>query len=164
MMDALSPLERRLRERRYETASHACVAVLEGLGLASSDLRVVALDELELTWSTYLARLRKGSDTAEHWSAAERGAVQLRLDQVSDTLGSLPVVWLALVDGEPVGVEAPSDALLRAALTCLVTGAGDLMLTTRDTADGLCVEFNHLATGDEYEVVAWGVFAYEQRL
>lgn len=158
-MEARSPLERRLRERRYEEGSRACADVLAGLGVATAEQRIVPLDELESVWARYLERLRENADAAERWSADERAAVQLWLDKVSDGLGHLTVVWLASVDAEPVGVEVPAAALLRAALAYFVTGAGDLMLTTRNAADGICVEFNHLATGDEYEVVAWGVFA-----
>jgi hypothetical protein len=158
-MDPLGPLERRLRERRYEKSSRACAEVLEGIGIAAAEQHVVSLDDLESIWPQYLARLRESSGAAEHWSVDESGAVQLRLNRISDALGPLVVVWLAMVDSEPVGVEAPAAPLLRGALAYFVTRAGDLMLATRDAANGICVELNHVATGDEYEVVAWGVFA-----
>ena len=32
-------------------------------------------------------------------------------------------------------------------------------MPTRETTDCICIELNHLATGDEFEVVAWGAFA-----
>jgi hypothetical protein len=60
---------------------------------------------------------------------------------------------------EPIGVEVPAGPLLSAALAYFVTRAGDLMLGTRDAADGICIELNRLAEREEYEVVAWGVFA-----
>jgi hypothetical protein len=53
----------------------------------------------------------------------------------------------------------PSNLLLRAASAYFVSTATDLMLSAEDATDGLCVEFNHLPQGDEYEVVAWGAFA-----
>jgi hypothetical protein len=81
------------------------------------------------------------------------------LVRFADSLGARAVVWLALVDSEPAGFEVPADAILRAALTYFVSEAGDLMLTSLDTTDGIRVEFNHVATGDEYEVTAWGAFA-----
>lgn len=53
-------------------------------------------------------------------------------------------------------MELSADVLLRAAMAYFVSAAGDLMLTTRNASNGVCVEFNHLAKGDEYEIVAWG--------
>ncbi len=35
------------------------------------------------------------------------------------------------------------------------------MLCTPGAEGGVCVELNHLADGDEYEVVAWGAFSLE---
>lgn len=159
MMDAPSPLERRLRERRYHEGSRACIKILDGLGIEASEQHVFPMDEVETIWHRYLTRLRENSAAAERWPADEHGAVQARLDEFSDALGSVRVVWLSLVDSEPVAVGVFAGELLRAALTYFVTSAGDLMLTTRDANDGICVELNHLHTGDEYEVVAWGDFA-----
>jgi hypothetical protein len=158
-MERPSSLERRLRERRYEKASRTCAEILEGIGIAASEYDIVSLDDVESIWPRYLTRLREGAESAERWPAAEREALQDRLDTLADALDGLSVVWLALIDSEPVGVKLSADVLLRAALTLFVSRAGDLMLTTRDGRDGVCVELNHLATGDEYELVAWGAFA-----
>jgi hypothetical protein len=81
------------------------------------------------------------------------------VDELGDAVGGLPMVWLALVDMEPVGLEVPAEKMLDAALGYFVSPAGDLMLTTHDVADGLCIECNHLALGDEFEIVTWGRFA-----
>lgn len=159
MTERSSPLDRRLRKRRYEKASQVCAEILEGIGVIASEYASVSLDDVDSIWPRYLTRLREGAEAAERWSTTERGVVQNHLDEIADALDGLSVVWLALVDSEPVGVELPAGVLLRAALTYFVSGAGDLMLTTRDTLDGVCVELNHLPTGDEYEVVAWGAFA-----
>lgn len=159
MMDGRSPLERRFRERSYEKGSQAGADILQGLGIASTEHRVVSLDVVEALWPRYLKRLSEYSNAAQHFPVGEGQAVQDRLDRLSDALGSLSAVWLAFVDSEPVGVETSARSLIRVALTYFVTGAGDLMLTTWDAADGLCLELNHLATGDEYEMVVWGAFA-----
>ncbi len=70
----------------------------------------------------------------------------------------MPVVWFTLVDAKPAGAEVPTEALLDAGLDYLVSRAGDLMLTSTDSSHGLCIELNHLATGDEYEIVGWCAF------
>jgi hypothetical protein len=162
MTDAGSALQRLLRKRHYARGAQACVEVLEGLGVTTDEQRVLLLEDVESLWPRYLARLRESSGEARRWTADESEAVQVQLDTISDAVDSLRVVWFATVDSEPVGVEVPAAPLLRAALAYFVTRAGDLMLVSPDAASGICVELNHLATGDEYEVVAWGVFAGER--
>jgi hypothetical protein len=152
-------LQRRLRQTRYETAARSFVNVLEGIGVAASEESIVRLDDVEVIWPAYLARLRENAGGAVRWPADEAQTVQRRLDELADALHDVSAVWLALVDSEPVGIETPASALLRGALTYLVSAAGDLMLTTREPRDGICVELNHLPSADEYEVVAWGAFA-----
>jgi hypothetical protein len=73
----------------------------------------------------------------------------------------MPAVWLELAGDEPVAVEVTAGHMLRAGLTYFATRAAgpDLMLTSRNTNDGICVAFDHLPWGDEYEIHAWGAFA-----
>src|SRR6266540_989659 len=121
MTESLSPLERRLRERRYERALRTGAEILVGIGIVPSNQRPIPLNELESIWPRYLTRLRERKGAAEHWSGGEREAVQGRLGQVADSFDARSVVWLALVDSEPVGFEVPADAILRAALTYFVS-------------------------------------------
>jgi hypothetical protein len=120
-MERSNPLERRLRERRYEKATRASGEVLEGIGIATADQVFVSLDDVELIWSRYLTHLREGAAATERWPVDEREAVQHRLDQIADRLGSLSAVWLTLDDSEPIGVEVSADPLLRAALSYFVS-------------------------------------------
>jgi hypothetical protein len=115
-------------------------------------------NEVDEIWSRYLVRLRDGGDVRKRWPVEQLAEVQRHVDEVREATSGMTVVWLALVNSEPVGVEAPADELLGAGLSYLVSPAGDLMLTTSDVSDGICVERNHLAEGDEYEIVGWGVF------
>lgn len=155
-MESSSPLQRRLRATRYAKAAKACAEVLNGIGVPAQ--RGLDLSEVDELWPRYIARLRAGGDSRERWPADQVDDVRRRIDDMRAATHGLSVVWLALVDAEPVGVEVPANAVLEAGLSYLVSPAGDLMLTTPDLADGACIELNHLATGDEYEVVTWGRF------
>jgi hypothetical protein len=159
MMGSLSPLERRLRENRYRKAAESSAQILDGLGVSEERRRVVDPNEVDEIWPRYLSRLRDGGDVRRRWPIEQFADVQRHVDEVREATSGMTVVWLALVNSEPVGVEAPADELLVAGLSYLVSPAGDLMLTTRDVSDGICVERNHLAEGDEYEIVGWGVFS-----
>lgn len=156
IMGPPSPLQRRLRTTRYEKAAKACAEVLEGIGVPEQ--RRVEVSEVDELWPRYISRLRDGGDARERWPAAQVDDVRRRIDDMREAADGLSVVWLALVDAEPVGVEVPATAILEAGLSYLVSPAGDLMLTTPDLVDGACIELNHLATGDEYEAVTWGRF------
>lgn len=158
-MEKRSLLQGKLREGRYTRASGVCLATLAGIGLAASEPQIVPLDELEALWSDYSARLKNAAVTAERWPLAAPDAAQRRLDEVAGAAGDFSVVWLALVETEPVGIRVPAGPLLRAALAYFVTRAGDLMLVTHDGEHGICVELNCHVTEDEYEVVRWGRFA-----
>jgi hypothetical protein len=158
MMGSQSPLERRLRENRYRKAVESCEHVLDGLGVPEERRRVVDPNEIDEIWPRYLSRLRGGGDGRQRWPVEQFADVQQHLDQLREATSGMTVLWLALVNSEPVGVEAPADQLLGAGLSYLVSPAGDLMLTSTDLSDGICVERNHLPEGDEYEIVGWGVF------
>ncbi|HEV7492927.1 hypothetical protein [Baekduia sp.] len=160
MSDALpSELARRLRVNRYRQAADVCLGVLRGLGVDESQTRVLDITDTDEIWPVYLERLRAGGEARERWSAARADEVGHRVDELRSVAGSVTMVWLALVDSEPIGVEVQAQVLLDAAMSYLVSRAGDLMLATGDVADGVCVERNHLATGDEFEIVTWGRFA-----
>lgn len=159
MSERSEELERRLREKRYNEAARSSVQVLEGLGIGEADRVVLALEEVESIWSRFLTRLRGRAGAAERWPASQSQSVQDRLDSIAERVDGMRVIWLMLADSEPVGVELPAAAPLRAALTYFVSRTGDLMLTSRDGSDGICLELNRRPTGDEYEVVAWGAFA-----
>jgi hypothetical protein len=151
-------LERRLRAWRYERAFRACAEILQGLGIDVSKADLVPVEELDSIWDRYIVRLRELSHEALRWPVEDRETVESVLSDIREAVGSRRVVWLPVVDSEPVGVEVRADGVLGAALACFVTRAGDLMLASRDTADGICVELNHFATGDYYDVVTWGFF------
>ncbi len=158
MTDA-SPLQQRLRLGRYHKATRACAEVLDGIGIAEGDRRFLDLREVEGLWPRYLSRLRDGGDSREQWPLEQTEHVRLRIDELRDAASGVRMVWFALADTEPVGVEVPAAPILAAGFSYLVSPAGDLMLATQDLADGVCIELNHLATGDEYEVVTWGRFS-----
>jgi hypothetical protein len=122
---------------------------------------VIALDEVEEIWPRYLSRLREGGDGRKRWSTERVAEVRSHVEALRERTYDTTVVWLALVNGEPVGMEVPAGALLHAGLDYLVSPAGDLMMTSPDASDGLCIELNHTATGDEYEIVGWGSFKPE---
>lgn len=159
MTDVRSALQQRLRERRYAKGSQLALAVLESLGVTGVDERVLPLDEVELLWHRYLARMHEMSGQTLRWPATDIDAVRAVIDLTCEAVQTTDAVWFALIDSEPVGIEVPAAHLLRVALTMFVSSAGDLMLVTRDATSGICLELNHLATGDVYEVIAWGLFA-----
>ena len=159
MTDPSTSLEKRLRAARYRKAIQACEAVLDGIGVAGSERRFLALDDVEELWPRYVARLRDGGDSSERWPAERVDHVRRRIEELRVGTAGATVVWLTLVASEPIGVRVPADPLLAASLDYLVSPAADLMLTTPDAKDGLAVERNHLATGDEYEITTWGRFA-----
>jgi hypothetical protein len=133
--------------------------VLDGIGVTQDRRRFLELSEVDRLWPRYLSQLRGGGDDREQWPADRREDVQLRIEELRKASSGLTVVWLALVKSEPLGVEVPADVLLGAGLGFLVSPAADLMLTTSDLAHGVCIEFNHLDAGDEYEIVTWGIFS-----
>lgn len=157
-MGRSSPLERRFRENRYRQAVESCAHVLNGAGVPEERRRFIPLDEVEEIWPQYLSKLREGGDGRKQWPAGQIADVRRRVDELRDCASGATVVWLALVNGEPVGAEVPAGSLLAASLDYLVTRAGDLMLTSRDVSDGLCIELNNVVDGNEYEIVGWGLF------
>jgi hypothetical protein len=159
MMGSQGPLQYRLRENRYRKAAESCARVLDGLGVPEERRRVVDPREVDKIWPRYILKLRAGGDVRKTWPVEQFADVQRHVDEVREGTSGMTAVWIALVNSEPVGVEAPADQLLAAGLSYLVSAAGDLMLTTGDVADGICIERNRLPEGDEYEIVGWGVFS-----
>ena len=158
VMGSPTPLERLLRAKRYAKAVEACERILDGVGVSEDRRRVLDLSHVDILWPSYVSRLRAGGDTRERWPAGLHEDVLRRIDALRKTASVRTVVWLSLVNAEPVGIEVPADTILGAGLSYLVSPAGDLMLTTRDLAHGVCIELNHTSDGDEYEIVAWGAF------
>lgn len=150
-------LDLRLRARRYEKATEECAKVLAGIGISAARQRPLPLSESGELWPRYLARLRS-RPAALRWPVGERGGVIAHVESIADGVEGMRAVWLALVGLEPVGFEVPAAELLRSAPDYLVSSAGDLMLATESANDGICIELNHLASGDEYEIVTWGAF------
>lgn len=157
-MGKSSRLERRLGENRYRQAIESCAGVLDGVGVPEERRRFIPLDEVEEVWPQYLSKLREGGEGRKQWPAGQITDVRRSVDELRDRASDATVVWLTLVNGEPVGAEVPARSLLAAGLDYLVSRAGDLMLTSRDVSDGVCIELNHLVDGDEYEIVGWGLF------
>jgi hypothetical protein len=156
---ASSPLNGRLRAFRYRRAAEACGPILDGLGVSEERRQFLELADLDALLPSYIARLRAGGDTRDQRPAERHEEVRRRTDSLRDATSGLAVVWFASVGQETVAVEVPADPLLAAGLDYLVSRAADLMLTTRDLADGLCMGLNHFASGDEYELVTWGRFS-----
>lgn len=152
-------LQQRLRVTRYEKATEASAKVLDRIGVGPTHRRFLELKEIDDLWPGYLARLRDGGDSRERWTSEDVEHVRRRVEGLRDFLAGDPLIWFTLVNGEPVGAEVPAGPVLSAALGYLVSPAGDLMLTSSDLTNGICIEFNHLATGDEYEIVTWGISA-----
>lgn len=157
-MKSPSPLERYLRSRRYRMAAEVCAEVLDSIGVPEQQYRVLEISELDVLWPQYLGRLRDGGDERERWPAEQIEDVRRRIGEVREIMLEEVAVWLALMAGDPVGIEVPAAAVIESALDYLVSPAGDLMLATPRGTDGLCIELNHLAMGDEYEMVTWGRF------
>jgi len=132
--------------------------VLDGLPSSVGDRRLLTLAQTEELWNAYIGHLRGGDSGRRQWPASQRELVQRHLDCIREELDDVPAVWLVLVDQHPVGIELAAKALLPYATGLLVSRAGDLMLTSFDARDGLCVELNYQPWGDEYESAAWGVF------
>jgi hypothetical protein len=153
-----NPIERRIHENRYERAVESCARVLDAVGVPEGRRRFIALREVEDIWHRYLSKLRDGGDGRRQWPAEQIANVRRHVDDLRDRASETTVVWLALVNGAPVGAEVPADTLLGASLDYLVSRASDLMLTSRDVSDGVCIELNHVSTGDEHEIVGWGAF------
>lgn len=152
-------LQRRLRERRHASALKESLRALVSVGINSSPQDALPLDEVDRIWPTYLEELRSRSSEARRYPVGESAAVREHLRACAERLDGERVVWLALVDSEPVGVDVPANKMLHSATAFFVTRAGDLMLSTRDAMSGICVELDHLEHGDEYELVEWGIFA-----
>lgn len=160
MTHSPSQLERRLRELRYRKAAETCLATVRSLGPRDDEqLSVLDVPAIDTIWPHYISRLRAEHERSVRWPANEATAAQQHLDAIALSVGDLRAVWLALVDGEPVGIELAVGPLLTAGLSYMVTPAGDLMITARDLSSGFCAEFEHLPDLDQYAVAAWGAFA-----
>lgn len=131
--------------------------------MSAADSKAVEPPALDTLWTAYIASLRVRAPTAQRWPMSGADALQACLNALADTGGASRAIWFTLVDSEPVAFEVEVAMLLRAALAYVVSPAGDLMLTTRDLADGICVELANRESWREYEVVSWGAFALEQR-
>lgn len=152
-----SPLQDALRRRRRQEHEDACVEVLKGIGLQAARTDFLSFDAAEDLFERYLHRLSE-IDEQSRWRSGDRSAADGYLGRIADFIGDTNAIWLALATNEPAAMKVPAAPLLRSASTYLVTRAGDLMLVSADTNDGICVELNYSATGDEYEISAWGVY------
>jgi hypothetical protein len=144
---------------KYRRATEAHASVLSGIGIKTGAENYLTQEVADSLWGRYLGRLRTAAGSAIRWPLEERDAVQRHLDAVADMCGLTKMIWLVHVDSNTVGVEVQADLLLRAAVTYFVSFAADLMLTSPDAANGICVELNHLPERDEFEVVAWGALS-----
>lgn len=120
---------------------------------------VLPISEVDRIWPAYIEALRARTESAQHFAVTDHDELQRWLTQIALGVGADSAVWLAFIESEPIGIEAPAAPLLQAGPTYLVSSAADLMLTSRSVTDGIAVELNHLPVGDEFEVVAWGKFA-----
>ena len=134
------------------------LAALRSVGIPADEAAVVPIGELESTWIRYLERLKVEANEPERWRSDQGPAVMERLERTAELIGDKKVLWLPLVSSEPVGIEVRADQMLRSAGAYFVTRANDLMLSTPEAADGLCLELNHLAEGNQYELTIWGTF------
>lgn len=132
--------------------------MLDGLGVAEERRQILDLGAVNDIWPQYLSRLREGGDARERWPSDRRDDAKRRIDELGAAASGRRLVWLGIAHSEPIGIEVPADALLEAALDYLVSPAGDLMITSRDVRDGICIELNSVAAGAEYEIVTWGSF------
>lgn len=132
--------------------------MLDGIGVPAGDRCFLQLADVEDLWARYLPMLREGVEYRSRWPADQRVDVQQRIDAIAGVVDGLRAVWLVLSESEPIGVEVPAAALLRAGTGHVVSPAADLMLTTRDISHGICIELNQVPSGEEYEIAAWGDF------
>jgi hypothetical protein len=152
-------LQRRLRESRYLKDVESFARVLDGLGAPPDQRRTLELSKVEKLWPVFIDCVRQHEESAARWPADQRDAVVRRVAELRDATSETRVIWFGLVNSQPVGIEVPARPLLEAALDYLVSRAGDLMMATTDATGGLCIEFNHLPDGDEYEITSWGALS-----
>lgn len=146
------------RERQYSAGCDNATQTLVGIGYSKCEFSKLALAETVEIWPRFIGRLRLESKHAVHFDADEANRVRELLERVADETPRVRAIWFSLFNQQPIGIELPAARLLRSSLGYIVTFAGDLMLSSRDAKDGICVEQNHAANGDEYELVSWGCF------
>jgi hypothetical protein len=119
------------------------------------------LDETVDLSERFIAQLRSGVRDHHVWPLDRPAILEERLQSQADSLEEMDAVWLHKYAAATGAVVVPLEPVLRQALRLFVTRESDLMLCTKGATDGLCVELNQLAQGDEYELSAWGLFADE---
>jgi hypothetical protein len=81
----------------------------------------------------------------------------VRLSRLLDQVPSLDLEWAILAIWAVAREEDADQLALERMVEDSPSGVALSGQALRYLAD-MCVERNHLATGDEYEIVGWGVF------
>lgn len=153
-------LERRLlamkgRSRRPQLSRW----LAEEAGIEVTDEAFLPLDESRDLRTRFIDRLRTGVAERWIWPTDEVEPVEARLASLGAWLGEIEAILLHKDDALTGAVTVPVAPVLTEALRLFVTNESDLMLSTDNARDGLCVELNQMPGGDEYEWSTWGVFA-----
>lgn len=153
-------IERRLLEmrgRRLRPKLRRWLA--EEAHIEVTDEDFLPLDQTRELRTRFIDCLRGSTTERQIWPADEVESVEARLVSLARPVGETRAIWLHNDDGMTGAVCVPVAPMLDDALRLFVTRQSDLMLSADDATDGLCVEWNHMPEGDEYEWCAWGVFA-----
>lgn len=159
---ASEDLQRRLTEMRGRRQRPQLKRwLLEVARIHVIDEDFMGLDETVHLSEQFIVQLRSGVRDNHVWPLDEPATLEDRLLSQADSSEEMHAVWLHKYAATTGAVIVPLAPVLRQALRLFVTRESDLMLCTTGATDGLCVELNQLAQGDEYELSAWGLFAEE---
>ncbi len=154
-------LNEKLDERRFEAAIGNALDVLSGLAIEASMADVLSRPSSAALWQRYIRQLRDCRPLALHWPREDEASIASYLTEVARSAGDRESVWLTYSDPVAIGVRVPAQALLSDSLTYFVTRASDLMLSSPDASDGICVELNAMPGRTQFEIKAWGAFETE---
>ena len=146
-----------MRGRRQRPQLHQWLVQEAHIEVADDDF--LALDATLDLSTRFIDHLRAGVADNQVWPLDEPTVLEQRLVALADIFGETRVVWLHKYAAATGAILVPFSPVVRQALKLFVTREADLMLTTGDVTDGLCIELNQMPHGDEYEWSAWGAFA-----
>jgi hypothetical protein len=151
-------LEKKLVALRYAKAVATVGSRLRPLGIWLGETEVKSREATEQEFQLFLQALRAASESKSSLTCLDQPVVQKYLESLAVYVGALRATWFMRSGAEVVGVVVPAAKLLRSAMRYEISGQHDLMLCDDGASGGICVELNHITTGDELEVVAWGSF------
>jgi|GEM_PF-6372862 len=126
-----------------------------GLRLTGNDF--LDLDSTERLRHRFFAIVKSDRHAwRETWQPDQTSIIWTVLERVADSVDGQRFALFHRLNGYLGAVWVPGDAVLRHALEVWQVVGEDLCLAGEGLASGLCLEFNHYADHDEYELTAWG--------